>query len=847
MQYDDGYTLTWDSTLAGNDISRQLRSGPFMSNGKIALTLMPDGRGAREIFITGDMLPRLGVYENFTIPGIDWFSVRLFASPSSSMPHAVRNFTLSLALDTGISTARYTVQDERDGTLWATVEQDVYIHRTLPYMAVQTVRVTFSQEYLDCLASGGAPPPQLFHEFTASKDFVNVTFTPSIVALPAVLDPVNMLCCSATVAADSGSSSNPTLSMCAVSYLFNTDIARNGGYNILRSSRNQAFNRIDFLADKLRAGTTYRVHLVAGMASSHDLDPRSSSSTSTSTPTGAATISETLQRLVFNVLASSSSAGPATYDDLALMLRSRHVTDWMTLWQGKLEIEPRESASAKEVQDIKRLQRAIRVSLYHVYSCTRPGGSVNVNPTNTTVVDRDGSIMYDGDLFFVPLLILINPHLARPLLQSRYASLTNAQQVAAGFGNRGAKYPYINDTSAYAQALYWDTVSPANIFNTPLVSISVWNYYRASHDLDWLANKGYTMMREVADYIVSIAKLVDSSTSTAWTSTLSSQLMLTSSSVLSNLVTSSLQMSPTSMYYTIPNVNGPAGRRGNSNAFTNYLCALALRFTIEASYELQLSIKPAWTTVLSGMVIPQTSSGIPKVDDVDAITSTTPTNTTTTTAAAVPIAEPLIILLPYFDSYYFLLNREFHANDGANLIHAALEYYSTGDRITDPDHPYNLLTRAILLARVAQSLPQDTSSSSLAEYETLLYRFLDLYSCELAFGSLNRQPASGTTANDVTMSAMLLLMLLMGPVGYRIRGGVSDTRWYYEDIQVTRNSVARMPMSWKQISVYGFGSAAYANNTLSNNTSGFSGGAGFMGTLPSSVMGTILNSNSVVL
>ena len=775
MQYDGAYTLT---SPASSPVSSRPVTGPFLSNGKIGIILRADAHGASDVFITGDMTPKLGVYENNIIPGIHSSHTHLFAIDEAASPGiSMESFQMSLAMDTGIATLSYDIYNNQT-VKWATFEQDVYVHRMLPFICVQTVRVSFTNEYLQ---DATAPTPCIFHEMIAPSTLVNATFTTNTLAianssnqqlLQQQQPPLHMLCCSANLASDSSVQVAST-----VTYLFDSAIMRNGGHNVYRANRSQAFNRIDFISKStLEAQKVYKIHMITAMASSHDL-PQTA---------------DTLQRMILNIVQAPSpspNSTAMTEDIIAMDIRSKHVAGWMALWKGNLVIEAKDDASPTEALAVLELKKAVRIALYNVYSCTRPGVSVEINPTNISLVDRDGSIMYDGDLFFIPLLLLMNPDLSRSILQQRYKSLSVARQLAAGFGNRGAKFPYINDVAGFTKTLYWDTVSPVNVFNTPLVSISVWNYYRSTRDFDWLKETGYDILRNVADYIVSIATLTDS------------------------------DVSPGGAQYTIANVSGPSAVKGSSNTFTNYLCATALRYTIEASYELSLPIKPAWSTVYSGMFIPEFSeTGILKFDALG--------------TEEFGIAEPLLLMTPYLDSLFFETNR----SRGPNTLDAALSFYK--DRTTVTDHPYNLLARALLLSRVAQTLPVDQATERITEYESILKTFLSKYSSQDAWGNLSRSPTM-SKVNDVTMSAIFLLMILMGPVGFRIQGGVTDTRFYYQEMQIVKNPTARMPSSWKRVMVYGFGSAGYTGTA--GGSVGFAGYAGFSGYSSYSGVSTIMN------
>ncbi|PNH12530.1 Acid trehalase-like protein 1 [Tetrabaena socialis] len=508
--------------------------------------------------------------------------------------------------------------------------------------------------------------------------------------------------------------------------MFDASVGSNGGYNVDRQNRAKAFNRIDLQYANLDTESTVRFHIVTAMMSTYDF----------------AGPQEEVQRLLLNFLARSTSV-----QDTMVAIRTDHVNAWMRLWKTNISIEPKDGLSDEDHIDVLYFRQSVRTALYNLYCCTREGVHMEINPMNITVVDRDGSIMYDGDMFFIPTLLLINPELARNILTSRYKSLAAAQQLAAAYGNRGAKYPYCNDALGYARSLYWDTVSPVSIFNSPLIAINVWNYYRTSRDADWLGTVGSPVLRNIADYIVSIATPV-----------------------------------PNTNRYTVENVTGPSGIVGNDNVFTNYLCATALRYAIESTYELNIPAKSAWCLVYSGMIIPTLdSTDVLKFDA--AFTSST----------MVPIAEPLMIMMPYFDTLYFDLNDM----RSPSSVDIASTFYRSRIAHSQETHPYNIIALATLDAQVAQTFPQISSDQKITSYYTSILTFLRSNSSSMSWGNLNM--SSDKTRNNVAMSSMLLIALLTGPLGFRIKGGVTETRFYYQDMSVESYETAVLPLTWDRV------------------------------------------------
>ena len=70
---------------------------------------------------------------------------------------------------------------------------------------------------------------------------------------------------------------------------------------------------------------------------------------------------------------------------------------------------------------------------------------MDTNPQAIPILDLDGSMLYEGDLWLVPLLLLLKPDIARTIIEYRYAALSTAKQLAASYGFEGARIPYIDD------------------------------------------------------------------------------------------------------------------------------------------------------------------------------------------------------------------------------------------------------------------------------------------------------------------------------------------------------------------------------------------------------------------
>ena len=167
----------------------------------------------------------------------------------------------------------------------------------------------------------------------------------------------------------------------------------------------------------------------------------------------------------------------------------------------------------------------------------------------------------DADLWVVPPLLLLRPEAARPFVDARLTELPAAQANARERGLRGALFlPASSAASAASAASATTSESALPLYRTGLASLAAWNFFRASHDRQWLADGGgYALLQNAADLFVSVLPSPDSS--------------------------------------AVPRVLGVDGLPSDDDAFTNVLAFLAVKNALEASYDLGFAGKAAWIAV----------------------------------------------------------------------------------------------------------------------------------------------------------------------------------------------------------------------------------------------------------
>ncbi len=257
--------------------------------------------------------------------------------------------------------------------------------------------------------------------------------------------------------------------------------------------------------------------------------------------------SESERMVIFNLLNSRE------------VLLGAHRERWAELWEGDIVIEG----------DLQS-QQDVRLALYHLYAFGRGDSDLSIAPMGLSVqVPYNGHIFWDTELWMFPPLLLLNQDIARSLVNYRSDRLAPAKQRAVNYGYRGAMFPWESDATGEEATPPFALTGPFEHHITADIGIAFWNYYRVTRDLRWLAEKGFPLMREVADFWVSRVTANDDGT------------------------------------YSINNVVGANEFAPNvdDNAFTNGAAITALEFAVAASRELQLEPDPRWQQVASHLRI----------------------------------------------------------------------------------------------------------------------------------------------------------------------------------------------------------------------------------------------------
>lgn len=687
------------------------QSGATIGNGKIAVVSSFDHMDVQKTMITTEMkytqgMFRPNVLEPFYVNHVKFFHHQIDKS-------IVMVKSQELDMYGAIVTSGYNVTEKNtDNSLH--LDTSMYCPRNHPFSIMQTFNVT----PLNTASMSNVP---FFHEVYCKDNLRDVEYNNNVIYNETLSSDHGLYVLTGKgYATDTGRM--VTFASC---YLFEQQSnVENLGFNVYRNDMRRCYHKFKF--KEVNAMVPTRFHIFTTMMTEYDFDAPM----------------EEVKRIVVSV--AYRCATPALS---ASRVRSDHVLMWQSLWKTQIAISPKTGITQALDVDIERKNILIKTAMYNIYSSVRENINMEINPLNLSVVDQLGMVLYDGDFWLVPLLNLIKPDIARSMLEFRYKTLNIAQQIAAGYGFTGAKFPYVDDMLGYKNAMYYNTLSPMHVFNNGLIAINIWNYYRVTRDRDWLIAKGYSMLKHIADFFVSI-----------------------------------LEVGANGAYYLRHVVGLNDVESMENNSFTNNIVRLALRYAIEASYELGYPVRQEWNSAYFDLPVLYVDTlvnhDVIKFDQAALGTQ------------QYGVLETLYVLMPLFSQLYFC-SDSLHSPQS---IKRNIDYYTMRMAGDEANHPYNIAILAILHGLYAQY-----DEAHVAQYAEYLNDFIR----EHVNGIWNnmQQYKSGSPSNSLIMNSMFLMILLQGMPQVNVVGGVSETRFYYEEMRIKALVTANMPNHWNNIKV----------------------------------------------
>lgn len=212
-------------------------------------------------------------------------------------------------------------------------------------------------------------------------------------------------------------------------------------------------------------------------------------------------------------------------DNVVVVHSSRETTDPINRGKEKIaQLPPMETIVREHVKAVARewekgdvkvdgpedIQRAIRYEIGQLHQFAWDGDERVSIPAKVAGESYMGHVFWDTEIFMLPFYTHTDPPTARALLMYRYNTLEPAKEKARKHGYKGALYAWESaDTGEEATPKY---VKGKNgelirIFNGDLedhisadIAYAVWEYVKATGDMDFLQNFGAEIIAETARF-----------------------------------------------------------------------------------------------------------------------------------------------------------------------------------------------------------------------------------------------------------------------------------------------------------------------------------------------------------
>lgn len=213
---------------------------------------------------------------------------------------------------------------------------------------------------------------------------------------------------------------------------------------------------------KLKAGQTYRFSIAgSSITSAHHDDP----------------LNEAERMTIFAKLEGRER------------LIEFHEKAWAELWKSDIEIDGDPES-----------QKDVRSMLYHLYSFSREGTALSPSPMGLSGLGYNGHVFWDTELWMYPALLVMQPKMAKSMMEYRFQRLDAARRNAFSKGYRGAMYPWESAATGVEETPVWALSGPFEHHITACVAIAAWNYYCVTQDTAWLRERGWPILQATAEF-----------------------------------------------------------------------------------------------------------------------------------------------------------------------------------------------------------------------------------------------------------------------------------------------------------------------------------------------------------
>ncbi|WP_405984899.1 discoidin domain-containing protein [Streptomyces sp. NBC_00872] len=168
---------------------------------------------------------------------------------------------------------------------------------------------------------------------------------------------------------------------------------------------------------------------------------------------------------------------------------------WSPLWDADIDVPGQPD-----------LQAWLRSAQYGLLTSTRQGSADSLAPTGLTSDNYAGLVFWDAETWMYPGLLVTRPELARSVLDYRFRTRGAAAANAEKLGFKGLFYPWTSGGEGHVWTECQSWYPPHCVTQNHLqgdVALAVWQYYLATGDRGWLRERGWPLLKGIAEFWVS--------------------------------------------------------------------------------------------------------------------------------------------------------------------------------------------------------------------------------------------------------------------------------------------------------------------------------------------------------
>jgi len=160
-------------------------------------------------------------------------------------------------------------------------------------------------------------------------------------------------------------------------------------------------------------------------------------------------------------------------------------------------------------------QKLIDLATYHLITAGEfSGNTCSIPARDLSGESYKGHVFWDTEMYLLPFFTLTKPEIARNLLMYRYNTLDGARENAKKEDFAGASYAWESTDSGLEAAPEIAILPDGEVIKilsgsyenhiSSDIAYSVWKYWQATHDIDFLVNYGAEILFETASFCKSL-------------------------------------------------------------------------------------------------------------------------------------------------------------------------------------------------------------------------------------------------------------------------------------------------------------------------------------------------------